>query len=364
MNKAGLRRLTEEFAFGLRKRFGIGSNGPGKDIVVVCSTGQVSLPAAWYGIIAAGGVVSSASASFTPFELARQVRAGGGNVLICSEDVAATGRAAIKELGNNQKVTLLILRSEPEFGLRIDGEGLDGELRSWEDRLTWQRITNPKELEESLIVLLYSSGTTGVPKGVMLSNWNLISEVIIVSSPSREFVSKQMMEPGWVNPPPQRTLAHLPTAHIAGVLGYMILPLFAGVTCFWMRKYNWPDFLRYNKELRITTFYTVPSIYLRISKDPDVKDHFKTLMAASTGAAKMDGALQKAANRKLGVGTTFIGQTWGLSETTGAVTAMSLDLEPDDTGSIAPVVPNVEIRLVDENDQVRAEVDSSFSGAG
>lgn len=350
-----MRRLTEEFAFGLRKRFGIGANGPGKDIVVVCSTGQPVLPAAWYGIIAAGGVVSSASASFTPFELARQVRAGGGNVLICSEDVAQTARAAIKELGSEQKVTLLILRSEPDFSLRVDGEDLDGELRSFAatDRLTWERITDPKKLEESLIVLLYSSGTTGVPKGVMLSHLNLVAELMIISSPSREFIAKQMAQPGWEDPPPQRTLAHLPTAHIAGVLGYMIAPLFSGVLVFWMRKYNWPDFLRYNKEHRITTFYTVPSIYLRISKDPDVKDHFKTLMSASTGAAKMDGALQKAANRKLGVGTTFIGQTWGLSETTGAVTAMSLDMEPDETGSIAPVVPNVEVRLVDENDNVR-----------
>lgn len=300
--------------------------------------------------------MSSASASFTPFELARQLRAGGGNVLICSEDVAPTARNAIKELGNDQKVTLLILRSEPDFSLRIDGQGREGELRgeAATDRLTWERITDPKKLEESLIVLLYSSGTTGVPKGVMLSHLNLVAELTILTEPSREFIAKKMTEPGWENPPPQRTLAHLPTAHIAGVTGYMITPLFSGTLVFWMRKYNWQDFLKYNKQHRITTFYTVPSIYLRISKDPDVKDHFKTLLAASTGAAKMDSALQTAANRKLGVGTTFIGQTWGLSETTGAVTAMSIEMEPDETGSISPVLPNVEVRLVDENDEVRS----------
>jgi acyl-CoA synthetase (AMP-forming)/AMP-acid ligase II len=74
-------------------------------------------------------------------------------------------------------------------------------------------------------------------------------------------------------------------------------------------------------------------------------------MNASAGAAPIDAALQAAAGKKVGAG--HVNQTWGLSETTGAVTAMSRGGEPDFTGSISPLLPNVELRFVDENDNVR-----------
>jgi acyl-CoA synthetase (AMP-forming)/AMP-acid ligase II len=182
----------------------------------------------------------------------------------------------------------------------------------------------------------------------MLSHLNFVSQLIIISSPSREYVAAQA-EQG-IMPTPARTIAHLPAAHIAGVMVYLVAPAFGGGTVFWVRKYNWPDFLRFNKSLRITSFYTVPSIYLRIAKDPAVTNQFKTLVYASAGAAPMDGALQRAANKKIGGGQTHISQSWGLSETTGAVTAMSRGENPDDSGSISPVLPNMEMRFVDEND--------------
>lgn len=110
-----------------------------------------------------------------------------------------------------------------------------------------------------------------------------------------------------------------------------------------MRKYEWAKLLKHAKEYEITAFYTVPSIYLRISKSADVKDHFKNVESASTGAAPMDGDLQTASNARLGQGQTFIGQTWGLSETTGAVTMIPKG-ETDVTGSIGQVMQNVELR--------------------
>lgn len=116
-----------------------------------------------------------------------------------------------------------------------------------------------------------------------------------------------------------------------------------------MRKYHWKDLLRYVKQFQITAFYTVPSIYLRISKSPDVTDQFASVVAPSTGSAPMDGKLQQSANSKVGQGAqTMIGQTWGLSETTGAVTGPLADV-PDDTGSIGHLLPRIELRLVDEN---------------
>lgn len=125
-----------------------------------------------------------------------------------------------------------------------------------------------------------------------------------------------------------------------------------------MRKYSWPNLLRHAKQFKITAFYTVPSIYLRISKAPEVTDQFSWLAGAVTGAAPMDGKLQQSANKKLGAAAAaagspqprpqMLGQTWGLSETTGAVTAVPAG-ESDDTGSIGAILPTVQLRLVDED---------------
>jgi 4-coumarate--CoA ligase len=115
-----------------------------------------------------------------------------------------------------------------------------------------------------------------------------------------------------------------------------------------MQKYNWTDLLKYAKQFMITFLYTVPSIYLRISKSKDVTDQFSWVRGAGTGAAPMDGKLQKSANSKLGKNEgQMLGQTWGLSETTGALTAVPAG-ETDDTGSIGSILPSVELRVVDE----------------
>lgn len=160
------------------------------------------------------------------------------------------------------------------------------------------------------------------------------------------------------------TLAHLPTAHIAGIQGYFINPFYMGGPTYWMPKFTFPEFLEYNKVRRnpqliaaadkgrqkyqITFFFTVPPIYLLIAKSPAVTDQFDSLEVAISGAAPLGKELQHAASQKLGRGKTFISQTWGLSETTGSATIMPYGMN-DDTGSVSPLIPNMIARLVDDD---------------
>ncbi|KIW05098.1 uncharacterized protein PV09_03655 [Verruconis gallopava] len=346
INKAQLRQYAEEVAHGLRTNYGIGSSGPYKDVVTVLSSGQPFSPAIFFGIIAAGGVSSYASHSASPQELARQIKQGLSKVVIVSEDLkdVAVEAARICELPPEN---VLVFGSAPPWTVKSVVGGIA--VRTGDEgapRLSFRRVTDRNELENSLIILIWSSGTTGAPKGVMLSHLNVVTELYIPMKDARDFAEANADPKA---PPVElRTIAHLPTAHIAGVLGYLSGPVLTGAKVFWMRKYEWKSFIEYAGKYKPTTLYTVPSIYLRIAKSPEVTDQFSEVVAASTGAAKMDQELQRAANAKMGGNLTFIGQTWGLSETTGAITAQRAG-QFDDTGSISPVLPNMQLRLVDDN---------------
>ena len=163
----------------------------------------------------------------------------------------------------------------------------------------------------------------------------------------REYFARQAAKDPSYTPFDYRTLAHLPAAHIAGCQGYFVNPTIAGGTVYWMPKFDFPKFLEYNQKCGITSFFTVPPIYLLIAKSPAVTDQFRTLVHAITGAAPMGAELTALAEKKLGA---HISQTWGLSETTGSVTMMPWD-EHDVTGSVSLLMPNVRMRVLDEEEK-------------
>ncbi|KAJ1550757.1 hypothetical protein HK405_015960, partial [Cladochytrium tenue] len=329
ITKAQLRPLVKRAAHTLRHQLGV---RPG-DVVLVISTGHWMLPTVFYATIAAGAVFSSSSPGSTPRELAAQMRLVEAVLLVCSAETRETALAAAREVGLPASRVVMIGNGRG-FEL-IEQGGLGAAVPLSAESLEWDRLRDAEALENSTICILFSSGTTGPPKGVRLSHTNLVAEACLVLDPIREWQDK------YARPRQEyRMVAHLPVAHIGGVQGSFINPFWMGGSVYWMPRFDFAKLLAHAKTYRITNFSSVPPIFLLIAKSPAVTDQFDHVDVALSGAAPMGKELQLAAQAKMGRGKTQLPQTWGLSETTGSITASHMGVPQDETGSVASLIAN------------------------
>lgn len=332
--------LTRQLAHALRHVFGVGRHGPNSDTVLVVTYGDYRLQTLFFGTIAAEGVYSAASPSSTSSELAYLVGLVEPKVIICNADT----RAAVEETVKKVKFPadrLLFLGDGRGLDLTVVGTGEKVGL-SPSRLLDWVRVTDPKQLEDSIVCVLFSSGTTGLPKGVKISHSMMVAEAFLTMEPDKEYFAREKPDFAY------RTLAHVPAAHVAGVQCYFVNATYQGGTTYWMDKFDFPKFLEYQKKYKITFFFTVPPIWLAIAKHPGVKDALDSCEYAATGAAPMGSQTQIDAEAKLGKGQAKLTQVWGLTETCGAITAMPAG-EGEYTGSVSPLVANHEARIVDDD---------------
>lgn len=335
--------LSRQLAYTLRHTYGVGRNGPNKDDVLVVTTGHYMLPILFYGTVAAGGFYSAASPGSTPDELVYLAGLVEPKVIICNADTKAAVEAAVKKV-KFPLDRLLLLGDDDGPGLSLTVASSAGKKRlelSASRSLDWARITDPKQLEDSIICVLFSSGTTGLPKGVKLSHRMMVAETFLTLEPDKAWAAREW--PGVA----YHTLAHVPAAHIAGVQSYFVNGPYRGGTTYWMPKFDFPKFLEYLQKHKITFFFSVPPIWLAIARHPAVTDQLATVVAATSGAAPLGAQTQLSAEAKLGKGRTKLTQVWGLTETTGAITAMEPG-EGEYTGSVSPLIANHEARIVDD----------------
>jgi acyl-CoA synthetase (AMP-forming)/AMP-acid ligase II len=187
--------------------------------------------------------------------------------------------------------------------------------------------------------LCYSSGTSGLPKGVIISHRNVIANTIQVCISERE--PRLKLDPNYT----QAGLALLPFSHIYGLVIIAHCSTFRGDAAIVLPKFELQNYLKSISRFRINSLLVVPPIIITMVKNKKLMDTFdlSTVRYVFSGAAPLgqETALELAKQYP----TWAIRQGYGLTETCTAVTSS----HPDDIwfGSSGCVLAGVEVKVID-----------------
>jgi acyl-CoA synthetase (AMP-forming)/AMP-acid ligase II len=271
--------------------------------------------------------------------MVRQIQDAGAKMIVCTPEYATVAAAVAGKCGIPTNHVLIIDSTIRGRWTLHTLSGID--ILDKGAMLDWERIKDRKILQDTTVTLVYSSGTTGLPKGVRVSHENVVASCVCSMDVARQYKA---------NHPDFNfnTIAHLPFANIAGIDMYCTNPIYMGGSTYWMKNYDFHSFIEYHRRFRPTYQYTVPPIWLRIAKSDEVTDHFDGLQVAVTGSAPIGPATVLEIKAKLGKGKAVVAQTWGITEATGVITATDWG---DPHWSVGDLIPNTRLRILDEDDQ-------------
>jgi acyl-CoA synthetase (AMP-forming)/AMP-acid ligase II len=280
------------------------------DVVALYAANSPEYAIAFHAVVALGAVCTTINPTYTVTELAFQLEHSGARALLAGPEVLdrareAAGRAGVGDVGEIDA----LLDGDP------GGAALDGAADS-----------------EDLVALPYSSGTTGLPKGVMLSHRNLVANIL----------QSTVQQPVTAD---DTLVGVLPLFHIYGLSVVMNAVLRNGATLVTMPRFDLEDYLGLVQEHRATKAHLVPPIVLALAKSPVVERYdLSSLELVNSGAAPLSAELQQAAAERIGCPVV---QGYGMTESSPVTHVTPLDPARHRLGSIGPPVPSTECRIVD-----------------
>jgi acyl-CoA synthetase (AMP-forming)/AMP-acid ligase II len=301
--------MIHRFAGGLAAR----GFGPG-DTLGLMAPNVPEYAIVFHGVAVAGGTVTTINPTYGADEVRFQLQDAGATMLITIGMFAETAKAAIEGTGVSEVLTL-------------DGaEGTGNALA-----LLGEPIEQvPVDLDEAVVVLPYSSGTTGLPKGVMLTHRNLVANMC-------------QSEPCFTVRDHEVLLSFLPFFHIYGMQVLMNLGLSFGGTVVTMPRFDLQQALELTQQHQVTRFYAVPPVVLALAKHPLVDQYdLSSVLQVFSGAAPLGAELAAEAAARVGCEVV---QGYGMTELSPiSHCTPEGNFQP---GSSGVTVSNTEIRLVD-----------------
>ncbi len=305
--------MVRRFAGGLRER----GLSPG-DTLAILSPNLPEYAVVFHGTLAAGGVVTTLNPTYRIGEVVHQLKDSSARWLFTISHFLPLAQAAAAQ---HDLEGIVLLGDAP-----IDnGEIPFGEMLSAEP-FAGVDVDDPSETPA---VLPYSSGTTGLSKGVILTHRNLVANLVQTQSA----VPLQ---------PDEVSVAVLPFFHIYGMQVLMNNTLRTGTTAVTLPRFDLGKFLEVIQNHQVNRAYLVPPIVLALAKHPMVDNYdLGSLSTIMSGAAPLDEGTAKAAASRLG---SSIYQGYGLTESSPIITATPPQFS--NPGSAGMLVCNTSARIV------------------
>ncbi|CAK5262082.1 unnamed protein product [Mycena citricolor] len=351
VTRVQLRQLALEFAFGMRTRAGARRD----DVVMIYSPNALAWPVVLFGSVAAGLRCTLANSAYLPRELVHQYTDSGAGLVVTHE----AGLAAIREMfamlgvskAEGDRRTILLTRDltwagGPSASVSEDAAALVkmGDLLGLGSLIEEEKFDGEKLATET-VFLCYSSGTTGKPKGVETTHQNVTVFADLLRS---------QLPPLSVGK--EAVLGILPLYHIYGLMQILHIPFTLGWTTILQGAFDPVNFCRIIQQYAISFAYVVPPMLVVLARHPAVDKfdlsslEYMVSAAAPLGADLVRLVKQRLLSKRAAGGTLWISQGYGLTETTTATHLVPFDARSDaKAGSIGPLLPNLEARIISEN---------------
>jgi malonyl-CoA/methylmalonyl-CoA synthetase len=268
----------------------------------------------------AGFVFHPLNMAYKPAELDYFLNDAEPAVVICDGRNQASVRPIADQAGAKRVLTL-----------NADGGGELSELADAAD----PNFTTVKRDREDLGALLYSSGTTGVPKGIMLSHWNLLSNT-------------ESLVSAWGFSSNDRLLHALPIFHVHGLFVAIGCVLLSGASMRWLPGFKAKEVIRHLPECSV--MMGVPTYYVRLLAEPEfdraVAENVRLFISGSAPLLA-----ETFAEFEARTGHRIL-ERYGMTET-NMNTSNPLDGERK-PGTVGPPLPGVEVRICDDEGTILA----------
>ncbi|CAL5361690.1 unnamed protein product [Camellia sinensis] len=281
---------------------------------------------AFLGASYLGAIITMANPFFTPAETIKQAKASNSKLIITQSSYTSK----VLDYSSENNVKIICIDSPPDGCLHFSEL-----IQSNETQLPEVEIDS-----NEVVALPYSSGTTGLPKGVMLTHKGLVTSVaqqVDGENPNLYIHSEDVM------------MCVLPLFHIYSLNSVLLCGLRVGAAILIMQKFEIGSFLKLIQRYKVTIGPFVPPIVLAIAKSEVVDDYdLSTIRTVMSGAAPLGKELEDAVRAKFP--HAKLGQGYGMTEA-GPVLAMCLAFakEPFEikSGACGTVVRNAEMKIVD-----------------
>ncbi|WP_295627346.1 AMP-binding protein [uncultured Corynebacterium sp.] len=322
-----LKSMVEAFAGALAAR-GIGKG----DVVALHCPNSTTFAVAYHGILRANAAVTTVATLATAEDVAKQLTASGAKMILTTSAIGWAGTNGAENAGFTGDQII----------------GLTG-VHGISEMIAEGHPAPEQDIDPStdVAVIPFSSGTTGVPKGVMLSHTNLIANLVQVTDGTTTILGEDTV-----------AVTPLPFFHIYGMNALLNLLLRMRATQYTMSKFDLGDFLEIIQDHKANFAFIAPPIAVALAKHPAVDQYDTSSMKTMlSGAASLKEELAKQVEDRLDCEMV---QGYGMTEMSPVSHLRVGDAAP--LNSIGTAVCNTEFKIVDVASDDLPEIPKPDSG--